>query len=37
MTKYNILNVKLSSLQLNKLKPEIKNVTEGTFIKLHQI
>ena len=37
MTKYNILNVTLSSLQLNKLKPGIKNVTEVTFTKLHQI
>ena len=28
MTQYNTLNVKLSSLQLNKLKPGIKNGTE---------
>ena len=31
MTKYNLLNVKLSNLQLNKLKPEIKNGTEVTL------
>ena len=28
MTRYNSLNVKLSNLQLNKLKPAIKNETE---------
>ena len=28
MTQYDILNVKLSNSQLNKLKPEIKNGTE---------
>ena len=28
MTQYNILNVKLSNSQLNKLKSEIKNETE---------
>ena len=28
MTQYNTLNVKLSSLQLNKLKSAIKNETE---------
>ena len=31
MTEYNILNVKLSNLQLNKLKSEIKNNTEATL------
>ena len=30
MTKYNTLNVKLSNLQLNKLKSGIKNGTEVT-------
>ena len=33
MTKYNMLNVKLSNSQLNKLKSAIKNGTES-FIKL---
>ena len=28
MTRYNSLNVKLSNLQLNKLKPAVKNETE---------
>ena len=28
MTKYNVLNVKLSNSQLNKLKSEIKNGAE---------
>ena len=32
MTEYNVLNVKLSSSQLNKLKSAIKNRTES-FIK----
>ena len=31
MTQYNILNVKLSNSQLNKLKSGIKNGTEVTF------
>ena len=31
MTQYNILNVKLSNSQLNKLKSGIKNGTEITF------
>ena len=31
MTQYNILNVKLSNSQLNKLKSGIKNVTEVTL------
>ena len=31
MTQYNKLNVKLSNLQLNKLKPAIKNGTEVTL------
>ena len=31
MTQYNTLNVKLSNLQLNKLKSEIKNNTEATL------
>ena len=31
MTKYNTLNVKLSSSQLNKLKPVIKDSTEVTL------
>ena len=31
MTQYNILNVKLSNLQLNKLKLGIKNSTEVTL------
>ena len=31
MTQYNILNVKLSNSQLNKLKSEIKNGTEVTL------
>ena len=31
MTQYNTLNVKLSNLQLNKLKSGIKNVTEVTL------
>ena len=31
MTKYNTLNVKLSSSQLNKLKPGIKDSTEVTL------
>ena len=31
MTKYNILNVKLSNSQLNKLKSGIKNGTEVTL------
>ena len=31
MTQYNILNVKLSNLQLNKLKLGIKNGTEVTL------
>ena len=31
MTKYNILKVKLSNSQLNKLKSGIKNDTEVTF------
>ena len=31
MTQYDILNVKLSNSQLNKLKPEIKNGTEVTL------
>ena len=31
MTQYNTLNVKLSNLQLNKLKSRIKNGTEVTF------
>ena len=30
MTQYNTLNLKLSNLQLNKLKSEIKNGTEVT-------
>ena len=32
MTQYNTLNVKLSNLQLNKLKSGIKNSTEVNFI-----
>ena len=32
MTQYNILNVKLSNSQLNKLKSEIKNETEVVLI-----
>ena len=31
MTQYNSLNVKLSNLQLDKLKSEIKNETEGVL------
>ena len=31
MTQYNILNVKFSNSQLNKLKPGIKNGTEVTL------
>ena len=31
MTQYNSLNVKLSNPQLNKLKPAIKNETEGVL------
>ena len=31
MTQYNILNIKLSNLQLNKLKLRIKNGTEVTL------
>ena len=31
MTQYNTLNIKLSSLQLNKLRSEIKNGTEVTL------
>ena len=31
MTQYNILNVKLSNSQLNKLKSEIKNSAEVTL------
>ena len=31
MIQYNSLNVKLSNLQLNKLKPGIKNNTEVTL------
>ena len=31
MTQYNILNLKLSNLQINKLKSGIKNGTEVTF------
>ena len=31
MTQYNTLNVKLSYLELKKLKSEIKNVTEVTL------
>ena len=31
MNQYNTLNVKLYNLQLNKLKPGIKNRTEVTF------
>ena len=31
MTQYNKLNVKLSNSRLNKLKPGIKNGTEGTL------
>ena len=31
MAQYNILNVKLSNSQLNKLKPGIKNGTEATI------
>ena len=31
MTQYNTFNVKLSNLQLNKLKSRIKNVTEVTL------
>ena len=31
MARYNTLNLKFSDLQLNKLKSEIKNVTEVTF------
>ena len=34
MTQYNTLKVKLSNLQLNKLKSGIKNGTEVTFIEL---
>ena len=34
MTQYNTLNVKLSNLQLNKLKSGIKNGTEVT-LKIH--
>ena len=33
MTQHNTLNVKLSNSQLNKLKSEIKNDSEITFIK----
>ena len=33
MTQYNTLKVKLSNLQLNKLKSGIRNGTEVTFIK----
>ena len=32
MTQYNTLNVKLSNLQINKLKSGIKNGTQVTFI-----
>ena len=32
MTQYNMLNVKLSNSQLNKLKSAIQNGTEVTFI-----
>ena len=31
MTQYNTLNVKLSNLQINKLKSRIKNGTEVTW------
>ena len=31
MTQYNTLNVKLSNLQLNKLKPGLKKVTKANF------
>ena len=31
MTQYNSLNVKLSNLQLNKLKSGLKNATEVTL------
>ena len=31
MTRYNMLNVKLSNSRLNKLKPGIKNGTEVTL------
>ena len=31
MTQYNTLNIKLSTSQLNKLKPGIKNGTEVTL------
>ena len=31
MTQYNMLNVKLSNSQLNKLKPATKNGTEETW------
>ena len=34
MTQYNILNVKLSNSQLNKLKSEIKNETEVVHLRL---
>ena len=34
MTQYNTLNVKMSNLQLNKLKSGIKN---GTKVKFHQM
>ena len=34
MTPCNTLNIKLSNLQLNKLKSGIKNNTELTFIKI---
>ena len=37
MTQYNTLNVKLSNSQLNKLKSGIKNGTEVTWRKFHQM
>ena len=36
MTQYNIPNSKLPNSQLNKLKCEIKNGTEVTFLKFNQ-
>ena len=37
MTQYNSLNVKLSNLQLNKLKSAIKDGTDGTYVSLNII
>ena len=37
MTQYNTLNVTLSNSQLNKLKSGIKNDTEETWRKFHEM